>query len=417
LTIHSRPGDLLPSRISPILGESVSNLRSYALWFFAVALLVPAGARAQTNSVLMLLPTDDRELEVGEEFAGALSTSDYVSVDDNRLEAWELEGRAGGSVTIDLESDAFDARLYVVGPGLAETLWDDDSGGGCNARLTFTFLENGTFRVVASSLGARETGTYRLRVSERPGPAPSYGCGELDPDVLAAFPIEGRSLEVGTLAAGVLGPASRVVQDGRAGEAWALTGQAGERVSVILESDDFDAYLYVSGPGLSEILSDDDGAGELNSMIDLTLTSDDTYTVIASALGSGDFGAYTIRVEEAADLNTLPIDGRVVDLGQTVDATLLFADPVALDGRRGQVWGLDATAGQRVVIDLRSDDFDTYLYLVGPGLMEPMSDDDGGEGTNSQITVTLPDTGTYRIIASPYGSDDTGAFTLSVSPR
>lgn len=395
----------------------MTSLRTYTLTFLTVTALLPAGVHAQTNSVLMLLPTDDRELEVGGEFAGALSTADYTSVDDHLLEAWELEGRAGSSVTIDLESDAFDARLYVVGPGMAETLWDDDSGGGCNARLTLTFLENGMFRVVASSLGSYDTGTYRLRVSEQPGPAPSFGCGEVNPDALAELPTEGRSLQVGTLAAGVLGPASHIVQDGRPGEAWELTGRAGERVSIILESDAFDAYLYLSGPGLAEIMTDDDGAGDLNSMIDVSLPTDGPYTVVASALGAGEFGAYTIRVEEAADLNSLPIDGRVVDLGQTIDGTLLFDDPIVLEGRRGQVWGFDATAGQRVVIDLRSDDFDSYLYLVGPGLMEPMSDDDGGDGTNSQITVTLPESGTYRIIASPYSSGDSGSFSLGVNPR
>jgi len=382
----------------------------------AVATLVPAHAEAQGTSVLMLLPTDGRTLEVGREFTGALSTADYVSVDDYLLEAWELEGRAGRSVTIDLESESFDARLYVVGPGLAGTLLDDDSGGGCNARLTFTFLENGTFRVVASSLGDRATGTYRLRVSERPGPSPSYGCGEADPEALAALPTEGRTLEVGTLAAGVLGPAARIVQDGRAGQAWQLTGRAGERISIILESDDFDAYLYLSGPGLGEVMTDDDGGGEFNSMIDVTLPSDGPYTVIASALGSGEFGAYIIRVEETADLNTLPLDGSVVALGQTVDGRLMSTDPVLLEGRRGQVWGFDAMAGQRAVIDLRSEDFDTYLYLVGPGLMQPMSDDDGGADTDSQITVTFPETGTYRIVASSF-SGDSGRFTLSVSPR
>jgi hypothetical protein len=70
----------------------VSSLRSYALSFFIAAALVPAHAEAQGTSVLMLLPTDGRTLEVGGEFAGALSTADYLSVDDYLLEAWELEG-------------------------------------------------------------------------------------------------------------------------------------------------------------------------------------------------------------------------------------------------------------------------------------------------------------------------------------
>lgn len=393
------------------------RLPTLALSLFVLAALLPASADAQGNSVLMLLPTDGRTLEVGGEFSGALSTADFLSVDDYLLEAWELEGRAGRSVTVDLVSESFDPRLYVVGPGLAQTLSDDDGGGGCNARVTFTFLENGTFRVVAGSVGSRQTGTYTLRVSERPPPAPTYGCGEVNPDVLAALPTDGRSLEVGSLGAGVLGPASRIVQDGRPGEAWRLTGSPGDRISIILESDDFDSYLYVTGPGLSSVLTDDDGAGDLNSLVELTLSSAGPYTVVASALSSGSFGAYVLRAEEAADLNTLTIDGRVVDLGQTVDGRLLADDPIVLDGRRGQVWGIDVNAGQRAVIDLGSEDYDTYLYLVGPGINEPMSDDDGGDGTNSQITVTFPESGTYRIIASSYGTDGSGAFTLSVQPR
>jgi hypothetical protein len=392
----------------------VSRLSTHALTLVTLTFL-PVGAVAQSPSVLTLLPTDGRSLEVGGEVTGALSSADYVSPDDYVLEAWDVQGRAGQSVTIDLASDAFDARLYLVGPGFSDTQFDDNGGGGCNARLSITFLENGTYRVVASSYSG-ETGTYTLRVAEGAVPAPGYGCGEMNPEILADLPTDGRSLEVGALRTGVLGPASRIVQEGRAGEAWLLTGRTGDRVSVRLESDDFDAYLYLAGPGLDAILTDDDGGDDLNSRIDLTLPSDGPFTVVASALGGGSFGAYILRVEEGIDPNDLPIVGRVA-MGQTVDGLLMFVDPVVFEGRAGQIWGFDATAGQRAVIDLRSDDFDTYLYLAGPGIAEPMSDDDGGDDTNSQLTVTFPETGTYRIVASPYGSEDTGAFTITVSPR
>jgi len=90
---------------------------------------------------------------------------------------------------------------------------------------------------------------------------------------------------------------------------------------------------------------------------------------------------------------------------------------VLLEGRRGQVWGLEASAGQRVTIDLVSSEFDTYLYLVGPGFDEPLFDDDGAGDLDSRITATLPQDGTYRIIASAIDANQIGAFTLRVEGR
>jgi hypothetical protein len=70
-----------------------------------------------------------------------------------------------------------------------------------------------------------------------------------------------------------------------------------------------------------------------------------------------------------------------------------------------------------VTIDLMSDELDSYLYLVGPGLDEPLSDDDGGGELNSRITHTFTESGTYRVIVSALSSDATGAFTLEVTAR
>jgi hypothetical protein len=137
--------------------------------------------------------------------------------------------------------------------------------------------------------------------------------------------------------------------------------------------------------------------------------------VVAAALSSGSQGAYTLRVEPPFDPNTLSTEGRSIDLGQSVEGSLTASDPLVGEGRRGQAWAFEGIAGQRVTIHL-SADYDTYLYLVGPGIVEPIGDDDGGGGTNSQIETTLGGTGTFRVIASSFSSA-TGAYTLSVRPQ
>lgn len=389
-----------------------SFVRTHA--WLPVALALPVCTAAQSPSVLWLLPVDGRTLELGGEHRGALSTSDHVSIQDTYLEAWELEGRAGEEVTIDLVSSDFDAMLYLVGPGFGETLSDDDGGGGCNARLSVTLLEDGTYRVVASSLGRRESGTYTLLVSDRPTAVPGYGCGEADPSRLAELPTQDRTLAMGSVELSQMSAFAPTVEEGRPAEAWLLSGSAGEAVSIVMESDAFDAYLYVVGPGLDGAVSDDDSAGDLDAQIDLVLPADGPYTVVASSIEPGATGAYTIRVTEPVDLGALPTDGRRIEPGQTVEGRLGFEDPIVVDGRKGQAWALQGEAGQEVTIDLVSEDFDTYLYLAGPGLVVPLENDDFGGELHSRISTTLPETGVYRIIVSALDPDSTGAFTLRV---
>ena len=75
-----------------------------------------------------------------------------------------------------------------------------------------------------------------------------------------------------------------------------------------------------------------------------------------------------------------------------------------------QAWAL---AGDSVRIDLTSDDFDSYLFVAGPGLEEPLTDDDGGEGLNSHIGISFPANGVYFVVASSLGGE-VGAYRLRV---
>jgi hypothetical protein len=391
-----------------------TRLSSFVTAVLCAAVLgLPGPLLAQGGSVLELLKPEGG-LEVGGETHAALSASDARSPSDAFMEAWTLEGREGESVTVDMVSDDFDALLFVVGPGLEETLVDDDSGGGCNARITFTFLENGSFRVVASSAISRETGVYSLRVSGVPDPLISYACGELSPAVIAQLPTDGRSLTLGGSASGALSGSSATVTDQRKADAWSLEGRAGESVTVVAESEAFDTYLMIVGPGMDAVLSDDDGAGDLNSQLTMRFPADGTYRVVVTSANFAEYGPYTVRVEEPLDMSTLPTDGRIIEVGGTMQGVLNPSDPVVQDGQRGQAWALEGRAGETYSIDLMSSEFDAYLFFVGPGLEGPMSDDDGGDELNSRIMVTLPEDAVYRVIVSSAGMGGSGEFRLRV---
>ncbi len=374
--------------------------------------LAPAGVWAQGTSVLTLLSTDGRELKIGDEVRGALSASDFITAGNSYVEAWALEGRPGQEVSIDLISDDFDSYLYVVGPGLGETLTDDDGGGACHARINFTVLDRGVFHVVASSTAWRQTGTYQIRVSEEPGPVTERSCGGVDGSELAALPTDGRQLTWLVPVRGRLSGAEATIRDGQPVQAWSLRALAGETATIRLESDDFDAYLFVYGPGMSETMSDDDSGGGLNSELTVWFPETATYTVGASALSAGSTGSYSLTVSEPVDMNNLSTGGRLLRMGSNAKGMLTTADPV-IDGQPVQAWAFEARAGDFATIELMSDDFDSYLYVVGPGLPEALSDDDGGEGLNSRLDISFPADGVYHVVASSLGGA-TGTFTLTV---
>lgn len=183
-----------------------------------------------------------------------------------------------------------------MGPGLDKTLSDDDGGGGCHARITITFLENGTFRVLATSSESRSTGVYTLRASATPEPVEARTCGAADLSSLAALPTENRRLPVGDRVSGSLSSADRSLDDGTPVQAWALEGRAGQAVNITLESDDFDTFLYLLGPGITSPMSDDDSGGELNARLTVTFPETGTYVVVASSAMPGATGAFRLSV-------------------------------------------------------------------------------------------------------------------------
>ncbi len=102
--------------------------------------------------------------------------------------------------------------------------------------------------------------------------------------------------------------------------------------------------------------------------------------------------------------------------GATIRDSLGARDLVlAAESTYAQPWRLAGAAGEIVTIDLTSDAFDAYEFLLGPGLDRPPQDDDSGGRCNARLTVRLPRTGDYTIVVTTTDKFATGPFSLSVS--
>jgi hypothetical protein len=75
--------------------------------------------------------------------------------------------KAGKTYVIDLKSSDFDAFLRLRNSSGQEVARDDDSGGGLNARITYTCPRSGTYVIIATSLGGNRVGTFTLDVREQ----------------------------------------------------------------------------------------------------------------------------------------------------------------------------------------------------------------------------------------------------------
>ena len=235
---------------------------------------------------------------------------------------------------------------------------------------------------------------------------------------------QGR-LSVGGSENGALRDNQPKLPDGSYLEAWDITVEGGESATIDLLSFDLDPYLFVVTSDGSEIFRDDDGAGGCNSRITLEPRRDTDYRVVATTFYGDVTGSYTIRVSDRApaltpgeceqDLTRFETNGRTISPGEEVDGWLTNEDMQPFeDDSYAKGYAIEGRAGEQVIIDLRSDDFDAYLHIVGPGLDEPVANDDGAGGTDSRLEFEFPETGRYVIIVNTYGGNETGKFTLSV---
>jgi len=107
----------------------------------------------------------DRLLEKVER--GSLENGDRIIEEDGSLyDFYPLEGKAGESFNIYLESDDFDAFVALVdskGNTIKEN--DDISESDSNSRIRVTLPEDGTYNVIVNTYDEKGTGRYVLTVS------------------------------------------------------------------------------------------------------------------------------------------------------------------------------------------------------------------------------------------------------------
>ena len=238
-------------------------------------------------------PTGSEDLKPPEPLAfntpivGRLESGDNVlQIDNSFFDAYIFEGEAGQQVSIVMASNDIDPYLILLGPNGELAAEDDDSAGELNAAIDLRLPVSGTYLLLANSYQAGESGTYQIAaqtgggslVDDRPTPPPTTG-----------FLLEER----GELADGdeVL-PADGSLIDG-----YEFFGEAGQEITIDLESNEFDTYLILVDPNQESIAQNDDIVqGNTNSRIVITLPQTGNYYIIVNSYDDSGRGSYVLRV-------------------------------------------------------------------------------------------------------------------------
>ncbi|HZW16357.1 MAG TPA: peptidase [Brevundimonas sp.] len=238
--------------------------------------------------------------------------------------------------------------------------------------------------------------------------------------LVAALPAAAQStIRPGDTVRGSLSASDRTFDDGSHYDCFNLRARAGERISVTLRSNDFDAYLSVleanNCPNSAAAETDDDSAGGTDSRVQMTLGSG-RYSIRANSLSEGETGDYTLAVEylPAARAPEATYLGRA---STHRFGDLTYDDAMAADDSFYDCYAFDVRSGQTAGIGLTSEDFDAYLSLHEGGScgLEIESDDDGlGDGTDAYIEHVFDRGGRYSIRANSLNSGETGHYGLVI---
>ena len=224
----------------------------------------------------------------------------------------------------------------------------------------------------------------------------------------------------GSAVQGQLDSRSNVLPDGSYYNPYSFEGRAGQRVTIDMISNDLDAYLILLAADNDDFfVQDDDSGGNLNARLSVQLPYTGTYLIFANAYAEGETGRYQLRLSadggRGTPSGTSP--GTPQGSGSVLrqQGTLGPGNETLNDGSYYQEYRFQGRAGQTVRIRLSSNVFDTYLILLdeqGNRLGE--NDDRSPDDTNSELVVTLPRNGSYRVIVNAFDRTGRGPFLLTV---
>ncbi|HQR36141.1 MAG TPA: PPC domain-containing protein, partial [Blastocatellia bacterium] len=203
-------------------------------------------------------------------------------------------------------------------------------------------------------------------------------------------------------------------------DAYRFTAVANTTLAVDLRSSVFDAatMLYKrNAAGTLDLVAVDDDLGGLgdgdivndNALLLTAIQESAEYVLFVTSAedNPNGTGGYTVRLIGNAMQN--------IAYGATVNGQIAATDLQTSAGDYLDAYWFAGVLGDKVQIRMNSTGFDSLLILNRNTGATVAADDNSAGGTNSLINFTLPETGVYVILATPFAPNLTGAYTLTLT--
>ena len=310
---------------------------------------------------------------------------------------YRLTLEAAGTLQLDLASDTFPGIL-AIRDSKDNLLVRSDEIDGVTAAHIAADLPAGSYTISASAQSG--SGAYRLDSKFNAHDVPVCAFSQ-------AIDLNGGYIQR-------LNSSGCKGANGQPVDYYNFTLSADSLVLAVVTSSEVDGYLALTDSAGTVLRTDDNSYGGIDPLIVQYLPAG-SYKLAVRDASAATGGLYEVdlrtvqgpRPAFCAAKNSLtlgggPVSGTITYTGCQYDQQT-FAD----------LYQLVLSADTTVDLRLNSPDFDAYLILLDAKGNVVADDDDGGGSTNSRIVAPLA-TGTYYVVAKPFGDYLAhGAYTLS----
>ncbi len=192
--------------------------------------------------------------------------------------------------------------------------------------------------------------------------------------------------------------------NGKLFEVYSFEGVKGQEIFINLSSFAFDPILWLVNSQGQFIAFDDDSGDGMGAMIS-RFSLPETGIYFPAVGSAGEFGAYTLSLNQAPWVNYSGGPLEEIFIGDQVSGNLTDSSAQWSTGQYFNAYQFEAEPGQAISIVMRSEQFNTYLWLL---------DHQGKVITvNGNKIIFFPSTsGNYFIAASSSLPLEKGAYSL-----